>query len=278
MRAMANPWRANELAEQWDAAVRGNREQAERVRESPAGGDHYAPIADWFRADPDRTGDEALDALLQRADPADTWIDLGAGAGRFALPLARRLRQLIAIEPSQGMRQALQQELQKHEVRNIQVWNQRWPHPDPPRADVLLMSHVGYDIEPIQPFLDTVDRAAGREAIAMLFERAPGGLFHQLWEPVLGEPQVRLPGADDLAELLEARGADVRVEDVPARGWSFPDLESAERTARMRLWLDPDSPKLSTMRAALGDLLIAEDGGFRLPDEMRHLIISWQAG
>lgn len=276
--AMANPWRANELAEQWDAAVRGNREQAERVRESPAGGDHYAPIADWFRADPDRSGDEALDALLARADGADAWIDLGAGAGRFALPLARRLRQMIAIEPSQGMRQALQQELQKHEIRNIQVWNQRWPHPDPPRADMLLMSHVGYDIEPIQPFLDTIDRAASREALALLFDLAPGCLFHQLWQPVLGEPQVRLPAAADLAELLEARGAAVSVERIPARGWSFPDREAAERAARMRLWLDPDSPKIPAMRSALDDLLVPDGGGFRLPDEMNHAIIAWRRG
>lgn len=271
----ANPWRANELAEQWDAAVRANREQAERLRESPSAGDHYAPIADRFRADPDRADDPVLDALLRRADPADVWLDLGAGAGRFALPIARRVRGMICIEPSQSMRQLLQKDLVRHEIRNIQVFNQRWPHPAPPRADVVLISHVGYDVEPISPFLDAIDRAARREAVALLFDLAPGSLFHQLWPAVHGEPHAKLPAAGHLVELLQARGATVSVERTPSPAWSFPDSDAAENAARHRLWLDQDSPNLPALRQALQANLLQDAQSLRLPDQLNHHIITW---
>ena len=271
----ANPWRANELAEQWDHAVRANREQAERLRESPGRGDHYAPVADRFRADPDRAGDPVLDELLRRARPAETWLDLGAGAGRFALPIARRVDRMICIEPSQSMRQLLQRDLVRHRIRNVQVLNQRWPVPEPPRADVVLASHVGYDVEPISPFLDAIDRAACREAVALLFDLAPGSLFHQLWPAVHGEAHARLPAAAHLVELLQARGATVSVEQTPSPGWTFPDREAAEGAARLRLWLDQDSPKLPALRQALDALLEETPDGPRLPDRMQHHIITW---
>jgi hypothetical protein len=72
--------------------VRANREQAERVREDTEGTDFYAPIAQVFRADPRRTDEPALDRLLGLARPEDTWLDIGAGGGRYALPVALRVR------------------------------------------------------------------------------------------------------------------------------------------------------------------------------------------
>ena len=165
------------LAEAWAAAVRGNREQAERLREEPDAGDHYAPIAAAFRADPRRTDDSTLAALQEIAEPDDVWVDVGAGAGRFALGLALCVREVIAIEPSAGMRAEFEEIRAQHGIENARVFDQRWPTADPPRGDVAMISHVGYDIEPIGELLDTMERSADRECVAVMFEQAPGGLF-----------------------------------------------------------------------------------------------------
>ena len=37
-----------------------------------------------------------LDILLSLARPGETWLDIGAGAGRYALPLALHVREVIA--------------------------------------------------------------------------------------------------------------------------------------------------------------------------------------
>ena len=190
------------LAEAWAAAVRGNREQAERLREEPDAGDHYAPIAAAFRADPRRTDDTTLAALQAIAEPDDVWVDVGAGAGRFALGLALCVREVIAIEPSAGMRAEFEEIRAQHGIENARVFDQRWPTADPPRGDIAMISHVGYDIEPIGELLDTMERSAERECVAVMFEQAPGGLFHELWPAVHGEPQVQAARARRAARAV----------------------------------------------------------------------------
>ena len=104
---------AAELEAAWAERVRANRDQVERVREVPDR-DFYAPVSSLFVADPRRTGEEALDALLALAEPGDRWLDIGAGAGRYALPLALASREVIAVEPSASMRNALRTGKEEH--------------------------------------------------------------------------------------------------------------------------------------------------------------------
>src|ERR1051326_6470475 len=87
----------------WAERVRANREQGEHFREATPT-DFYAPIAGLFRADPRRSDDPALEALRAIVRPTDTLLDIGAGGGRYALPLALECREVIAIDPSDGMR------------------------------------------------------------------------------------------------------------------------------------------------------------------------------
>src|SRR5579864_9538562 len=97
---------AEEALGAWAARVRANREQVDRFREANPS-DFYAPVASMFRADPRRHDDPALDILLELVEPTDTLLDIGAGGGRYALPLALACHEVIALDPSAGMRQVL---------------------------------------------------------------------------------------------------------------------------------------------------------------------------
>lgn len=274
---------AAELTQDWADRVAANREQAERLREDSDGGDHYRPLASAFRADPRRTGDSALEALLSIAKPEDTWVDVGAGAGRFSLPLALHVRRVIAIEPSPAMRAELANLQIEHGITNVDLRDQRWPSEDPEingMADVALISHVGYDIEQMGGFLDTMERAATRECVALQFDRSPGSMFWQVWPAIHGEEQVHLPGAVEFIELLEARGAEVEASDLERRGdrqrFVFDEPEAAMDWARRRLWLSENSAKLPALREAVADLLIERDGGWSLPDQPKQMLIRWR--
>src|SRR5215210_7199064 len=91
----------------WRARVVADREQVERAREVADPADFYAPVTSRFRMDPRRTGDPTLYVLLAVAEPDDVWLDVGAGGGRYALPLALRLQEVVAIDPSPSMLGAL---------------------------------------------------------------------------------------------------------------------------------------------------------------------------
>src|SRR3979409_837407 len=80
----------------WADRGRGNRAQVEQIREAPRAA-FYPTIAGMFRADPRRRDEPTLEALRALVRPTDTVLDIGAGGGRLALPLALETRRVIAI-------------------------------------------------------------------------------------------------------------------------------------------------------------------------------------
>src|SRR4029077_20966658 len=126
------------LESAWATRVRANREQVERIREVPDGQDFYAPVTSLFRADPARTGDAVLDILLDLVRSGDTWLDVGAGAGRFALPLARALDpsggSVVALDTSRSMLEGLREIADDYAIENVRVVEARWPPDDPMAA------------------------------------------------------------------------------------------------------------------------------------------------
>jgi SAM-dependent methyltransferase len=261
---------ASDLEEAWAERVRANRVQAERFREAAAG-DFYAPVSNLFVADPRRAGEPALDALLAMAAAEDTWLDIGAGAGRYALPLALRVREVIAVEPSGGMRRALRTGMAEHGIANVRVIAGPWPDSlaaldTLPAADVALIAHVGYDIEAIGPFLDAMENASRRRCVAMLTDRSPASVADPFWPLVHGEERVPLPALPDLVELLRARGRDPRVEAVERSPRTFDSVPALTAFLRRQLFIAEGGEKDVHFRAILPELITRRDGGWTLAE------------
>lgn len=251
----------------WADRVRRNREQVDRVRETSDDADHYAPVAAMFRDDPRRTGDDILDRLLAIARPGDSWLDVGAGAGRFAFPLALAVREVIALDPSHAMVGALEDGKREHGIDNVRVVHGRWPAAAAtlgplPAADVSLIANVGHDTEDIGPFVDALDRAARRACVAVMQEQPPAAPAAPFFEAVHGEVREPLPALPDFLDLLTARGTPARVEliDRPARDWGTRD--QVLTFLRRQTWVVPGSAADARLAAAL-DETVAADGTFR---------------
>lgn len=254
----------------WAERVRRNRDQVMRVREGGEESDHYGPVTGLFRDDPDRTGDPILDRLRAIAQAGDTWLDIGAGAGRYALPLARTVREVIAVEPSPGMVAALRDGLTAHGVGNIRIVDERWPNAirslaPLPCADVALIAHVGHDTEAIGPFLDALEAAARRTCVAVMQELPPASIAAPFFLAVHGEPRDPLPALPDFVDLLEARGARPEVELVtrPEHAWRSRDELLA--FLRRQTWVRPGSEGDQRLGAELDRLAVPREGRVVLP-------------
>jgi len=267
----------------WAARVRAHHEQTARVRETPEGGDFYAPVSRLFIADPRRTDDEVLEHLLPLALPGDAWLDIGAGAGRYALPLALRVREVVALDPSPGMLAALAEQAAEHAIANVRTIEARWPVDpsvgSPPSADGVLIANLGYDVEAIGPFVDALESVAGRVCVAILADRQPSAPAHVFWPPVHGEERAALPAFDDFLALLRARGRSPREIRVarPSRG--FPTRDEVVRWLRNQLFLEAGSAKDGILAAELHRRLVEhEDGTFGLTSQvpMSTGIAWWQ--
>lgn len=261
----------------WRDLVVANNQQVERTQERLDGSDFYQPIASFFRADPTRRDDPTLEALRAMARPDETWLDVGAGGGRYALGLAGSVGRMIAVEPSDGMREVFEAVRTEYGIENVQLVQQRWPFEGAPEVDVVMFTHVGYDIAEIGPFLDAVEGSARRRCVCALLQRSPGSAFAELWEGVHGEPPALLPGLPEFVSLLMARGVIPEVAIVGDRPFRFDSAEEAEQAARRRLWVNEGTAKAERIAELLpAQLRSLDGGGVAVGESLAVGLVSWE--
>jgi hypothetical protein len=278
-----HPREAARLESSWADRVRANRDQAERLRESTTD-DHYAPISSLFVADPRRTDEPALEMLRAMTTADETWLDIGAGGGRYALPLALRVREVVAVEPSPGMRRALRAGIDEHGLTNVRVVAGTWPEAldqlgPLPAADVSLIAHVGYDIEEIGPFLGGMEAATRDRCVAIHTDRSPASVADAFWPLVHGEERVALPALPDLLALLHARGCETEVVRVDRSPRSFESVDALAGFLRRQLFITEGGDKDRHFRSVLADRVTQRDGAWTLADRPTGFIgiVTWRA-
>ena len=114
--------------EAWVARVGAHHEQSLRIQKQAA----WAPdesgryVASMFVGDPQRTDDPVLNRLRRAVSPATTVLDVGGGAGRYALPLALACKEVIVVEPDPGMVRTLREQVARHRTENITIVEEKW--------------------------------------------------------------------------------------------------------------------------------------------------------
>lgn len=273
----------------WGDRVRANNAQVDRFREVQDAADFYAPVTSLFRADPTRTDEPALEALRALVRPGDTWLDIGAGAGRYALPIGRALAasggSVIALDPSTGMLASLREVAAEFGIANVRTIEARWPPADGDvarfRADVVLIAHVSYDIAGIGPFLRGMEAAARRQCVAILMERQPSSIADVCWPPVWGEARVPLPALPEFVELLRAHGRTPSIQRLEREPRRFEARDELEGFLRRQLWIESGSDADRRFLAALDPLVVTDDDGRVGLRDQRPLpigIVTWEPG
>lgn len=255
---------ASEALEEWARRVRANREQVERFREAPERADFYAPVAQVFAADPRRTDEPVLNLLREMVQPNDLWLDIGAGGGRYALPIALAAREVVAVDVSDAMLKVLRDGAAKNGIENVRIVQSRWPAEEPIQADVSLISHVGYDIEEIGPFLDAMEAATRRMCVAILLSESPAQVAARFWPRIHGEQREPLPALAEFLSLLMARGHffDLKMLTRPTQGYAT--VEAAGAFFRQQLFIEPGGAKDRLLQAILAADLEERDGRYAL--------------
>jgi SAM-dependent methyltransferase len=260
----------------WAERVAADKAQVERCREVADPADFYAPVVNRFRADPRRTDDDVLAVLLELARAGETWLDVGAGGGRYALPLALRVREVIAVEPSPAMVKTLQDGAAETHVNNVRIMQARWPMEDPPAADVGLIAHIGYDIGNIGPFLGALEASSRRLCVAVMGEAAMTTVATLFWQEIHGEPRVRLPAMPELLAVLLVRGRLPAVQWMERVPSLFDSVDDAVAMARRQLWLRDGSEKDERLRTLAGERLIEVEGRFTFDDRVSKIgVATW---
>lgn len=264
--------------ERHDRMWREEREQAERLRSDHRARDHWKPAALTFRPVIDEQGPVA-DALGRWVNGSTRVIDVGAGGGRFAVPLARRVRELVAVEPSASMRNVLTEAADDHGLQNIEIVASTWEEAEVAPADLVFAAHVTYSVPRIEPFVRKMNRLATQRVAIITFSDPAQHVFAPFWEQVYGEERLRLPVRDELLAVLRELGIDPQIEALQPR---LPDTlgtpEQAIDMVRSRLFIGTGTPEEARMLDAMQVLTEVRDGQVWVRDATPNevSVLSWK--
>lgn len=264
-----------------DRMIREERLQAERVRSDRGGsGDIWGPMAERFRPAEEKQN-PAVDALAELAGADGRAIDVGAGGGRLAVPLAGRLREVVAVEPSPSMRRVLEEEIEHRGLSNIRIIAGSWEDADVDEAELAFASHVTYGVQRIEPFLRKMDRVSTGYGALIAFANPPQHMLAPFWQYVYGEERLRLPTRGELLAALRELGAEVETTELPPMPVQpLGTPQDAYDELRRRLYVGDGSPLEARVREALCELAVERDGlvwpAQAVPNE--RSMIYWRAG
>ncbi|MCE2527967.1 MAG: methyltransferase domain-containing protein [Actinomycetia bacterium] len=205
LEAWAIPERLMEQAEEspygWPAELWRRRTQESRFRQEPT----------------------PTNSLVSRMLGSDgTLIDVGAGTGRSCLPYARAGHQVTAVEKNPGMAAGLQEEVNA-EGLEVEVLVGPWPEAAArtPVADVVLSSHVVYDVPEIAPFITGLAGHGRRGVVVEMTDVHPWTKMNYLYRAIHDLDRPQGPSVEDLVEVVVTElGAEVGV----VRWERAPDL------------------------------------------------------
>jgi SAM-dependent methyltransferase len=238
--------------EDWAARWRALVEERASLAHGHADSGYWDRRAPSFARSTHARADELLGVLEPYLGPGKTLIDVGAGTGRHAVPLAGRLEWVTAVEPSEGMRARIESR------DNLTLVASAWEDAEVARADLVICSHVMYGVADPVPFLDKMQRAARERVFVMMRETPLPHPGAEVRRRLVGDAGPRLPRFSDLFMVLIQMGVapDVVFLRYPILT-RYSDLEEAVADTRA---LAGDAWEDKRGRAILDEILERRDG------------------
>lgn len=261
------------LWEEQFLAAHGCQRRASQYYDDPANAARYDD-SQPIRLD----GERRAAAFGFEADA--TVLDIGPGPGTLALPLAPRVAQITAVEPSAGMRALLARHSQEQGVKNLRILPTRWEDADPQQVGVhdYVVASYSLNMPQIGPALQKMNDLARKQVILYWFNGLASWekLKVDLLPQTLGRAFQPQPKSDLLYGCLCQLGISAQVIPLTDTEFSYdyPTMEAAVDNLRGRLGLS------GGFDALLSEYIQAHysplpGGGWRFQDHTQYVRLQW---
>ncbi len=220
--------------------------------------------------------DPLLQFVLGRLEPEDTVLDVGAGIGRWSIPMAVICTKVTALDKLPGMLDIIRENASYENVKNIEIVQGDWEEADLEPHDYVLSTHAAYVSPDIVDYARKMERLSRKACYLVL--RVPKH------DGVLGELSMRIHGCwhdspnfiVGYNALLQAGiGGHVIMEEM-GRHRHNETLEDAMARVKRHLHLHSEEHDRVIMDV-LEQRLTFRDGEYWWPDWMRSALICWRS-
>ena len=207
-----------------------------------------------------------------------TVLDVGAGTGRLAIPIAKQVKSVTAIDPSKGMLLCLQENMEKEDVKNIACINKRWedielgvdiePH------DVVIASH-SLGMLDIQETLAKIDASSKKSAYLFTFAGRwmDGGLGKAIYGETCPSWLDYIYLCNILHDMKIYANVDIWDSEFEQHYGSLDDA-----VTKLKKMYDLSSEKEGILREHLSKILVEDenDGTLCLKRKSKSAMIWWK--
>lgn len=240
--------RTRKTASAWDARAAGMAARALRS--------HYA------------------DAFVARMDLTDarSLLDVGCGPGTIALAVAGRLRQVVGLDYSRAMLDAMQTQAAARGLANVQTLHRAWEDDwsDVPACDIVVASRSTQ----VEDIADALARLHAKARRRVYLTHLVGGHFTDLAiQDAIGR---RLPSVPDyiyVVNVLHRMGVHPQLSYL-TQDSRLADAQDFEEFARRVAWSVGELNVVETTR--LHDWYERATPAQRAGEPMRWALISWE--
>jgi SAM-dependent methyltransferase len=263
-----------------DMVLATDAQRLRRQRSDPPA-NRWDTAAQRFRDNPRRDLDDNLQAIAGFLGPEDVLLDVGGGAGRYALPLALRCKEVINVEPSPGMGAEFEASAKEAAIANARWIESDWLSVRDVTGDVSLVANVTYFVADIVPFIEKLVAASRRRVILAVSSTPPPNQGADMYRLINGEDQAPVPGHRALLPVLWDMGIlpNVRVVGSGAStlaGRVFGTKDEAIEAQIGQLEGPERDHAIQTLAAHFDALFRPAPGGFRRNmGEPKLLLITW---
>ncbi|MDY3918177.1 MAG: class I SAM-dependent methyltransferase [Candidatus Limivivens sp.] len=177
---------------------------------------------------------------------SDTVLDIGSGPGILAVPLAHKVKEVTAVEPSEAMRELLKKHCEEEKIQNVYMIGTSWEQVDYaslPGYDYVIASY-SLNMPDIRKALLAMNQVARKRVYLYWFcgTTTWNQLQMDLYPQIHGCGLEPSPRSDLLYGALCQLGisADVKHLEGTSFSYRFPDLKAALMNIRQRVGVSSD--------------------------------------
>lgn len=263
----------NQILEQHRKSKSGDCANAWNNRESAAWYNRMSRENNWEKSIKQISG--------MSVSPEYSVLDIGAGPGNLAIPLARKVKHVTVVEPADWMMSCLKENIGEEQATNIKCVQKRWEDVnikedlDPPYELVLASFSLG--MRDIRKSIEKMNAVSSRHVYLYWFSGWTSWEknYAEIWRQLHGKEYIPAPKSNYIYNLLYEMDIYPNMETNPVENNRiFQDLEDA---------LDYFKPKYritnkkqeSTLRKYLKEKMQIKDGKHHLKGSSYYTKIWW---